>query len=152
MATSNYPANDAASGNIWGPVNPDPWTGLFWFGSSIRLRDITDGTNNTIAVGERRITDNPPAFHQDQAFWAGAPSHNTGDVFGDGNNPINEETSAGENFSSRHSGGCHFLFADGSVRFLSENIDHNPVELSGPYMATYQKLLNRRDGEPIGGF
>ena len=34
------------------------------------------------------------------------------------------------------------LFGDGSVRFLSENID---------YM-TYQKLGDRRDGQVVGDF
>ena len=39
-------------------------------------------------------------------------------------------------------GGAHFLLVDGSVRFLSENLDH----------ITYQRLGGRRDGAPVGEF
>jgi prepilin-type processing-associated H-X9-DG protein len=38
-------------------------------------------------------------------------------------------------FSSQHTGGAQFVFADGSVRFLSENID----------LKTYSLLGNRED-------
>ncbi|HCP85788.1 MAG TPA: hypothetical protein DIT88_15400, partial [Planctomycetaceae bacterium] len=43
-------------------------------------------------------------------------------------------------FKSRHKGGAQFVFVDGSVQFLSDSID---------YM-TYQRLGDRRDGEPLG--
>jgi prepilin-type processing-associated H-X9-DG protein len=38
-------------------------------------------------------------------------------------------------YSSQHTGGAQFVFADGSVRFLSENID----------LKTYANLGHRED-------
>jgi prepilin-type N-terminal cleavage/methylation domain-containing protein len=43
---------------------------------------------------------------------------------------------------SFHEGGAHGLMGDGTVRFLSENIDKN----------TLRRLISRADGEPIGEF
>lgn len=45
-------------------------------------------------------------------------------------------------FGSYHTGGAQFLLCDGSVRFLSENIDP----------ATYMRLCDRADGFDIGDF
>ena len=45
-------------------------------------------------------------------------------------------------FKSRHPGGAQFVLCDGSVRFITENID---------YM-NFQRLGDRRDGEPIEPF
>lgn len=42
------------------------------------------------------------------------------------------------NFRSDHPGGANFLFADGSVHFLDENID----------MLVYQRLSTHQGGEP----
>lgn len=46
------------------------------------------------------------------------------------------------NFSSSHVGGIQFLMADGSVHFLSENIDYN----------TFRWLGQKSDGEVLGEF
>ncbi|MEI8381949.1 MAG: H-X9-DG-CTERM domain-containing protein, partial [Planctomycetota bacterium] len=46
------------------------------------------------------------------------------------------------NARSRHVGGVHCLLADGSVRFLSNNIDIN----------TWQRLGAIADGNPVGEF
>lgn len=43
---------------------------------------------------------------------------------------------------SYHIGGCHALLGDGSVRFLSANIDYNNL----------RKLANPKDGEVLGDF
>jgi hypothetical protein len=43
---------------------------------------------------------------------------------------------------SFHVGGAQFALCDGSARFISENIS----------MAVYDRLHDRRDGEPIGEF
>ena len=44
--------------------------------------------------------------------------------------------------ASLHIGGVHALMGDGSVRFLSDNLDYN----------TLRRLANPKDGEPIGDF
>jgi prepilin-type N-terminal cleavage/methylation domain-containing protein/prepilin-type processing-associated H-X9-DG protein len=48
----------------------------------------------------------------------------------------------GQGFSSRHPGGCGVAMADGSVHFLSDNID----------IHTYRELAVRNDRAPSGGF
>jgi prepilin-type processing-associated H-X9-DG protein len=55
-------------------------------------------------------------------------------------NPQNWNFSWG--FKSNHTGGAHFLFCDGTVRFLSENINTQ----------TYQRLGGRKDGQVVGEF
>ena len=45
-------------------------------------------------------------------------------------------------FRSRHPNGCQFVFGDGSVHFLSQNINY----------ATYQRLGGRRDGLAMGEY
>jgi prepilin-type processing-associated H-X9-DG protein len=46
------------------------------------------------------------------------------------------------NFSSQHSGGAHFVFADGHVQFISNYINR----------ATFQALSTRAGAETIGDF
>ncbi len=61
-------------------------------------------------------------------------------IAAEGNDPING--GAEEAAGSWHVGGAHFVFGDGSVRFLSENM----------HMATYQAVSTRKDGEVVGEF
>ena len=42
-------------------------------------------------------------------------------------------------FGSEHVGGCHFVYADNSIRFLSENIE----------LKIYQAMSTRDGGETI---
>ena len=87
-----------------------------------RMRDITDGTTNTFAVGEAlpgRCTHNWWYWFNGTTATCSVPlnyySLNTAITTGDwGNN---------YSFASLHTGGGHFTMADGSVRFVSENID-----------------------------
>jgi prepilin-type processing-associated H-X9-DG protein len=51
-------------------------------------------------------------------------------------------------FSSSHPTGVHFLFLDGHVRFISDNIDNSNFSPFGTYQ--WLSTINRR--EPIGEF
>jgi prepilin-type N-terminal cleavage/methylation domain-containing protein/prepilin-type processing-associated H-X9-DG protein len=104
--------------------------GVFYRNSRTQFTDITDGTSNTVMIGDR-------AWSQAQGAWAGAPP---GAIMRAGplnswqtatgpapnlvlahNNWINIRTDPDgglDDFSSNHSMGVNLLFADGSVHFL----------------------------------
>ena len=117
----------------------------------VRIADVTDGTTNTIMAGEIRswCGDHTRAsWAHANALWIStvAPiNFNTcPDQPGFGATPCNQldswNTSLG--FKSKHEGGAHFVLCDGSVRFLSENIDY----------INYQKLGDRHDNQVISEF
>ena len=132
--------NSAVGDNISGVVSRLGW--------SARFRDVTDGLSNTIFAGEIRPE---CSSWPDWLGWIGhdnfiatTPPINFPSCEGGAadacNDPNNCNTSQG--FKSRHPGGCNFVLGDGSVRFISENVDYG----------TYQALGDRRDGQPIGPF
>lgn len=147
----------AANVHFGDTSNPANVSGLFTrLGMTIRFRDITDGLSNTIAVGETL-----PDCSDHQTGWWLYRGH--GNTLASTAVKINDMTtcdrkSGGQvlwpactaknnwnishGFRSRHTGGAQFLLADGSVRFLSENIHH----------PTYQHLGGRADGQVIGEF
>ncbi|QDT67022.1 DUF1559 domain-containing protein [Calycomorphotria hydatis] len=162
----------------------DP-TGFFWRNSRVRMRDATDGTSNSIIVGERsyELTNpgaNPhssPSPLANFSNWScgmgtlyggdriGTPTEERAALtsqVGTGQDPINAAgctscsaswakiDACGRGFASRHVGGAQFVFADGSVHFLSENIDQNG---SGSTVdSTYDRLLSINDGDVVGEF
>ena len=86
-----------------------------------RLRDVSDGTSNTTAVGECL------PLKQDFSVWAyfygviGTHAYPLNYVIKNNIQPYDYANVM--NFNSQHVGGGHFLLLDGSVRFVSENID-----------------------------
>jgi prepilin-type N-terminal cleavage/methylation domain-containing protein len=134
-------------------------------GNRLGLRDIVDGTSNTLLMGEKY-------WHQGEWDRTGNLGSNNADgsVFvQDGNwqeynvarsirhpmstkvsNVVNDDCASaasttharGIGFGSWHTGTVQFVLADGSVRGLSENID----------LTTQWKLGGRADGQPVGEF
>ncbi|HWL08690.1 MAG TPA: DUF1559 domain-containing protein, partial [Planctomicrobium sp.] len=119
------------------------FNGLFAANSRINLRDITDGASNTFAVGE--VENNGRnggvwvgSFGSPR--WAGVFFNAWTGALINANSGTTPAWARDYVFSSLHTGGTHFLKADGSVHFVSENI-------SG---ITYERLANRRDGNVVG--
>ena len=108
----------------------------------VRMRDIIDGTSNVMAVGERSPSYSPwCAWAAGNGVWIvdryrinqireTEPIPNAAEVGGVKYGAI-----------SMHEGGIQVVFADGSVHFLSENMDHT----------TYQQMGRHADGLPVGG-
>lgn len=133
-------------------------TGIIYTNSRTRIADITDGTTNTFMIGESRYMPTPnmrnDGFH---AGWASAlKADNAFAVpltFAAAVLQINAQRECRPGvadcfnfvsrlFGSQHTGGCHFGMADGSVQFVSQNIDIN----------VYRQAAIRDDGLPIGSF
>jgi prepilin-type N-terminal cleavage/methylation domain-containing protein/prepilin-type processing-associated H-X9-DG protein len=114
-----------------------------------RIADVNDGTSNTIFVGEVRVdcsnhvragwshSNKWGAFTQipinyDSCYPDVASAQAAGKTACAARCTWNTEVG----FKSQHPGGANFLLGDGSVRFISQTIDH----------WTYQYIGDRRDG------
>ncbi len=90
---------------------------------AIRVADVTDGTSNTLFVGE--VTGAGPGG----AGWMWMEFDIVSTYFGingPGTIPGNGvwgRPAQEMGFSSYHPGGCHFLMVDGSVHYVSQNIN-----------------------------
>ncbi|WP_010586129.1 DUF1559 family PulG-like putative transporter [Schlesneria paludicola] len=177
IATSNYVGVGGSGTSTTPLVDPTIYgkaLGMMAQNSKISDRDIVDGMSNTLMVGERAW--------QYKSFVVGAATvlgfsatvdaQNTNgsvkigqlNALGIGYNGLNHFNVPPTNhdrrgFSSNHVGGVHFVMADGSVRFISENIDYQVGVIGGgnPYPAaaitsTFARLLCYWDGQVVGEF
>jgi prepilin-type processing-associated H-X9-DG protein len=148
-ATNSYAACYGSGRRI--AREPERGNGLFFRNSRVRITDITDGSSNTLAIGERAalLTRTP---------WVGAPCEGTihltpgaptdSTVVGDspaqplaqtGSHTLNDRSADPDNFFTPHPGAGQFLFADGSVRGVRTRID--PL--------VFQALSTRDGGEVV---
>lgn len=119
-------------------VAPMRSRGIFARNSSVGIRSITDGTSNTLLIGER-------CFTSGAGIWPGVTDNaHEDDALTDCSH--RSRINAGwSSFSSRHGGGVNILLCDGSVRFLDDAIDSQP----GDELGVLQKLGCRDDGFPV---
>lgn len=129
---------------------------------SVRFRDALDGLSNTIMIGEHAYQRGP--YVPRGAVWCGTTRGLGGngqhDLLASGASPLNHISPTdvvneyARSFNSNHTGGAQFVLGDGSVRFISENIQYiaNAVTNTSAPDSTYERLLCRDDGETVGDF
>ena len=149
--------SDDQPGGDWRVNHGNTWqrgflSGMFTrMGAKVRHSDVLDGESNTILVGEilSRCTDHKAGWWH---FNGSGNAHsstvvpiNNMTTCPDATNVTHPSCTAQDNwnfswgFRSDHPGGAQFLFADGSVHFLSSTLDHT----------TYQRLGGRSDRQPV---
>jgi prepilin-type N-terminal cleavage/methylation domain-containing protein len=140
---------------------------------STRLLDVTDGTSNTFLIGERAVAmlsnfismggiwPTQVGSNNAYTFDANPPNQSypasgltaSGQCCNSANDPNNIRGSA----TSMHPNGLQFCLVDGSVRFISNNIDSkrcSPNTTCGQNgtVSVYSRLYYRDDGLTIGDF
>lgn len=143
-ATGNYSPVAGSLGVT--PSDPVKYAndGVFYYLRAHRVRDVRDGLSKTMFVGEAVATHTPESSN----VWTRALR--LMDCQRTTHNPLN--TPAGEPeyynasglklnaaFASRHPGGANFVFGDGHVTFISDNID----------LGSYRALSTRAKGDVV---
>lgn len=156
---SNYLCSAARSANTR--------DGVMFANSKTKMRDLTDGSSNTIFVSERTTKNDGGASTNcggspcswSGGLWIGPRLSSSTVAWHPGVESLDVTNSGGGSAtyliggssatwgaswiaSSSHEGGIHILLGDGRVRFLSENIDR----------ITYSNLVAYQDGNVLGEF
>lgn len=124
-ATSNYRAVAGPETFYWFEADKD-FGGVLFQNSKTKMARITDGTSNTVVVGECMFD---KSVDKRAAIWAGMTGLRGNAVWISDVMWWLDEDSATVNgpapqaFSSRHPGGAMFAFCDGSTRFFKEGGD-----------------------------
>jgi prepilin-type N-terminal cleavage/methylation domain-containing protein len=154
LPTSNYVGNwgttDADNVYALPPGAPAIGNGVFYLNSRVRLRDITDGTSQTFLIGQHKTEAKPSLSFGGDTFawfstWVGVVPNaesSISRVLGVADHVPNDPAHHQDDFSGIYDPGAHFCFCDGSVNFISENMDK----------AVFQSMATIQGGEaPANG-
>jgi prepilin-type N-terminal cleavage/methylation domain-containing protein/prepilin-type processing-associated H-X9-DG protein len=156
-ATGVTPTGQAVTSALFGnsPFRDSPiGTKLTSWSSQTRLTEITDGTSNTLLIGEKHIRPNSrDGKNEDRSVFNSANQPNFLRLAGlDANDGVTQRplvvseldqnsANANQRFGGPHTGVCMFVFCDGSVKGISVNVS----------LATLTALATRAGGEVISG-
>jgi len=150
FCSGDWPNNSVNGGGCDPWENGDgPLYAMNWVRPA-RWRDFVDGTTNTLLIGEQEYHPNDPGngrFGMGYAWAHSVEASATAAI------PINARRPNGafyapgdwegrNGFRSRHTGGSQFALADGSTRFLSENMA----------LGLYRALATLAGNEIVGEF
>lgn len=121
---------DASLGTMFQPTSAETRNGLQFKQSTVRLNQIIDGAAQTYLVGEKYLS--PEAYHglqfrdqdtgDNESAFVGFDRDHCRSTF----NPPQQDTAgfrADHEFGGPHSGGFNISFCDGSLRFVSFDVD-----------------------------
>ncbi|TWT60118.1 DUF1559 domain-containing protein [Rubinisphaera italica] len=127
----------------------------------VRLKDVTDGTTNTFVVGEQSeyrvrpdgVKEDKRACNHDGGSWSGGAGGSADwwlnmtvtrmpINFKGADNGQQQAYYRHTLLTSPHKGGAQFAMADGSVQFVSDNVNYGILT----------RLCDKGDGQPLGEF
>ena len=135
--------------DFWPGQIPSPYhvnrPGVFGPNSSIKFRDLIDGSTNIIMVGERGLSSLA-------GIWPGITSATHENDALTETSHLSRPNAGLTSFSSQHADGLHILLCDGSVRWILDSIDSQPCVNPLLPQGIYQKLGCCADDQIIGEF
>lgn len=135
-----------------GGMNFKPYTGIFTNRSKVKVSIITDGSSNTLMIGEG-IGGNAPGIRDYQWSWMGVGAMATFHGIRPCTTPAagtlaeNSTVCAWANFNSNHTGIVQFAFGDGSVRALKQGGSHQRLTPTSSAYLCFQALAGMNDGD-----
>ena len=153
------PSGNGPTGNYLARYEEPNFNGMFHRNRAIRIRDITDGTSNTIGIGERASMFSPNGWAGvipgGQTVFSDRVAGQRGQMVGDTVRPAitmttvhvrsggpNAPTGSPGGFWGPHFGGAQFLLMDGSTHSIGTDVDLN----------IFRALAGRNDGVVLGEF
>jgi prepilin-type N-terminal cleavage/methylation domain-containing protein len=142
-----YPGPPSLVGvaNYTGWVSADNATGITWMHHQFRLREIINGTSQTILIGEKGL--NPDDYNtglnggDDQGPFSGDDDDPVRFAFDDGVQRDRPGVNNVWRFGSAHAASFNTAFCDGSVHAIGYDVS----------VVNFKRLCNRRDTQPFEG-